>query len=275
MKNIFPDLEIPYDFIGRHLRQSKSVDTVCDDLVNEILQFGHLIDPTSNRFEESPDENLQTLYEVFDSIPRERIRTVYDQFKTEKNPNWYDDLLNQLLAEQINKRRAEPETNAFENNDNYQRLLAILPDIDPDYALEIYLEQFENNYSNKFDFNRFLSNLIEKGYPKVTEKLERLRNERWKENLRNPTFDIEEFLKTFPDPLTYFYDQTKKSSESYKNHAFIYLANAFARVSLDWIENILEQNNHRFASALDQLKQEFSNYHMNKRRSDGKHFGVH
>jgi hypothetical protein len=157
--------------------------------------------------------------------------------------------------------------------DEYNRLLAILPDIDPDYALESYTKFVETS-SNKTDLNILITNLIEHGYVKLTDKLERLRNERLKENLREPKFEIEEFLKTFSNPLVYFYDRTKNLSESYKTHAYIYLANAFARISSDYIKYVLNINNYRFAPTMKQLQEEFYTYHINqnnhkKKSNDG------
>jgi hypothetical protein len=147
--------------------------------------------------------------------------------------------------------------------DEYDRLLAILPDIDPDYALESYMKFVESSSDNK-DLNILITSLIEHGYVKLTNKLERLRNERLKENLRQPKFEIEEFLKTFPNPLEYFYDRTKTVSESYKTHAYIYLANAFARIPSDYIRKKLNENNYRFAPTMKQLQEEFYTYHINK-----------
>ncbi|CAF4601521.1 unnamed protein product, partial [Rotaria magnacalcarata] len=80
-----------------------------------------------------------------------------------------------------------------------------------DYALERYMQYLEHP-SSKPDLNVLITNLIEHGYVKLTEKLECLRNERLKQNLREPKFEINEFLKTFPNPLEYFYDRTKNVS---------------------------------------------------------------
>jgi hypothetical protein len=148
--------------------------------------------------------------------------------------------------------------------DEYERLLAILPDIDPDHAFECYMKFLETSTSDQTDLNILITSLIEHGYVKLTDKLERLRNERLKENVREPKFEIEEFLKTFPNPLEYFYDRTKNVSESYKTHAYIYLANAFARLSSDYIKQILNSNNYRFAPAIKQLQEEFYTYHRKK-----------
>ena len=153
------------------------------------------------------------------------------------------------------------------DSDEYDRILAILPDIDPDYALEMYRGWLDAASATRPDFNRLIGDLIERGYVKLTDKLERSRNERLKENLREPTFNIEEFLKTFANPMDYFYDRTKTVSESYKTHAYIYLANAFARVSGHHIKKILTDHNSRFAPAMKQLREEFFTYHSRASRS--------
>lgn len=153
-------------------------------------------------------------------------------------------------------------------SDEYERLLAILPDIDPDYAFESYMKFLEQSSSSKqTDLTVLITNLIEHGYVKITEKFERLRNERLKENLREPKFEIEEFLKTFPNPLEYFYDQKKNLSESYKNHAYIYLANAFSLLKSDYIREVLILNNYRFAPSLKQLQEDFFTYNKKKSRN--------
>lgn len=225
----------------------------------------------------APDDTIETLYDVFSSLSRDRIQAVYARLKTDKNPNWYDDVVNELLNDNpgpstTGKRSFDAMSVAPDdmNSNEYERLLAILPDIDPDYALESYMKFLEETSSssaaNQTDFDRLVSNLIEHGYVKLTDKLERVRNERLKENLRNPPFEIDDFLKTFADPLVSFYDQSKPRSESYKAHAYIYLANAFARVSSDHIQEVLERVNHRFPPALKQLKEEFFSYHSNTRK---------
>ena len=179
---------------------------------------------------------MQTLYDVFNSIPHDHIESVYTRLKNESNPNWYDDIVNELLSYDVIKPLTTKRSfDEMDINDEYDRLLAILPDIDPDYALETYTKFLETS-SDKKDLNILITSLIEHGYIKLTNKLERLRNERLKENLREPKFEIEEFLKTFSNPLEYFYDQTKTVSESYKTHAYIYLANAFARIPSDHIK---------------------------------------
>ena len=285
MRDIFPEIKIPLEYIGWHIRQSTSIEAICSSFVAEILSFGKVADPTAMTTTSTTtapmtsalDDTLQTLYDVFSSLSRDRIQAVYARVKTDKNPNWYDDVVNELLYD--NPGPSTTEKRSFDtmsvapddmNSNDYERLLAILPDIDPDYALESYMKFLEettsSTASNQTDFDRLVSNLIENGYVKITDKLERVRNERLKENLRNPPFDIDDFLKTFFDPLVSFYDHSKPRSESYKAHAYIYLANAFARVSSEHIREVLERANHRFPPALKQLKDEFFNYHSNTRK---------
>ncbi|CAF1453982.1 unnamed protein product [Adineta steineri] len=302
LHDIFPDIKIPLEFIGWHIRQSTSIETICSNFVAEILSFGKVTDPTkdSNLIEKSSvtsttttasaaaaattvitpstitkDDVLQTLYDVFNSIPHDHIDNVYIRLKNSSNVNWYDDIVNELLSynevKPVTSKRSFDEINIEDeyHPEEYDRLLAILPDIDPDYALESYMKFLEQS-PNKTDLNVLITNLIENGYVKLKDKLERLRNERLKENLREPKFEIEEFLKTFPNPSEYFYDRTKTVSESYKKHAYTYIANAFARVPSDYIKQVLNYNNYRFAPTMDQLQQEFKTYHVNqgKKSSD-------
>ena len=287
---MFPEIHIPLEIIGWHVHHSTNIEAICSNFAAEILSFGKVNDPTKDRkqieenvtptvtsTEASPIINndvLQTLYDVFTSIPRDHIQNTYIRLKDTKNPNWYDDIVNELLSydmtkSSINKRSLDEMY--IEDKfvpDQYSRLLAILPDIDPDYALESYMKYTEAA-SDKTDLNTFITSLIEHGYVKHTDKLECLRNQRLKENLRNPRFEMEEFLKTFPDPLAYFYDRTKNVSESYKYHAYVYLANAFARISSDYIKYVLSNNNYRFAPAMKQLQEEFHTYHVNQKKSSG------
>jgi hypothetical protein len=177
--------------------------------------------------------------------------------------------VNELLSYDIiklttNKRSFdEMDIQDETSSDEYERLLAILPDIDPDYAMECYMKFLETS-ADTTDLNVLITSLIERGYVKLTDKLESQRNEQLKENLREPKFEIEEFLKTFPNPLEYFYDRTKTVSESYKTHAYIYIANAFARLSSDYIKEVLTSNNYRFTPTIKQLQEEFYTYHKNK-----------
>ena len=273
LNDIFPEIKIPLEFIGWHIRQSTSIETICSNFAAEILAQGYVTDPTEIQTAppstEVNDDVLQTLYDVFNSIPHDHIKNVYIRLKNDQTPNWYDDIVNELLSYNNTKpsthKRALSEVHLDDDvsSDEYQRLVAILPDIDPDYAMESYLKFVETSPNDKPDLNQLITSLIEQGYVKLTEKLERQRNERLKENLRHPKFEIEEFLKTFPNPLDYFYDQTKSVSESYKTHAYIYLANAFARVPSDYIRQVLTSMNHRFAPAMKQLQGEFFTYHIN------------
>lgn len=226
------------------------------------------------------DDTLQSLFDVFNEIPQDYIKTVYTRLKDPHNQNWYDDIVNELLSYNViqspTNKRSFDEMNVSEEfvPDEYNRLLAILPDIDPDYALERYMKYAASSLSNQPDLNVLITNLIENGYVKVSEKLERIRNERLKENLRNPKFEINEFLKTFPNPLEYFYDETKTVSESYKKHAYIYLANAFARITSDYINEVLFIHNHRFAPSMKHLQQDFQEYHINHRKSSNNGSGI-
>lgn len=275
LRDIFPEIQIPLDIIGWHIRQSTSIETICENFAAEILAFGGVRDPskdvhppattTAAPFE---DDTLQTLYDVFNAIPRPHIEEVYSRLKKHENPHWYDDIVNELLSYDMikpttmNKRPLDDEAEEI-SSDGYERLLAILPDIDPDYAMESYMKFLETS-TDSSDLNALVTSLIEHGYEKITTQLERRRNERLKENLREPKFEMDEFLKTFPNPLEYFYDRTKTVSESYKTHAYIYLANAFARLSSDYIREILTANNHRFAPSMKQLQEEFFTYHARK-----------
>jgi hypothetical protein len=284
LQDIFPDIKIPLEIIGWHIRQSNSIDAICSNFAAEILSFGSVLDPTEKGSHQplepttstakppsiTNDDTLKTLCDVFNSIPRDHIESVYSRLKNPTNANWYDDIVNELLSYDIIKpsttnKRSFDEMDIQDDNpsDEYERLLAILPDIDPDYALESYMKFLETSPDNT-DLNVLITSLIEQGYVKLTDKLERQRNEQLKENLRNPKFEMEEFLKTFSNPLEYFYDRTKSVSESYKNHAYIYIANAFARLTSDYIREVLEYNNHRFAPTMKQLQEEFYTYHKNK-----------
>jgi hypothetical protein len=275
LHDIFPDVEVPSEYIGWHLRQSISVDTICSNLVSEILSSGQVNDPTSNQPVNSTiniDETLQTLFDVFNHVPRVHVQNTYNRLKNNSSTAWYDELVNELLAYDVldkssstSKRPVDDDTDQLLSN-GYERILAILPDIDPDYAQQCYVSFLETFTTYQKDYNVFISNLIESGYTKITDKIATARHRQLKENLTKYAFNIEEFLKTFPNPLVYFYDQTKNVSESYRTHAYIYLANAFARISSVHIRKVLEYNNYRFPSAIKQLQEEFSTYHVNTRK---------
>ncbi|CAM2727175.1 unnamed protein product [Rotaria socialis] len=287
LRDIFPDVKLPLEVIGWHIRQSTPIETICSNIATEILVYGQAVDPRKSQAEEhtasnapttistpiatTNDDTLQTLYDVFNSIPRDHIDNAYARLKNANNPNWYDDIVNELLSydgdkSATNKRSTDQMiVDDIFVPDEYNRLFAVLPDLDPDYALQRYMQYLEHS-SSKPDLNVLITNLIEHGYVKLTEKLERSRNERLKQNLREPKFEINEFLKTFPNPLEYFYDRTKNVSESYKSHAFIYLANAFASVPIGHIREILSNHNYRFAPAMKQLQEEFQAYHINQRK---------
>ncbi|CAF1135745.1 unnamed protein product [Adineta ricciae] len=282
LHDIFPHVKVPLEIIGWHIHRSTSVDVACSDIAAEILSSGKVTDPTKDASTIEPtttttatasptitDDTLQTLYDVFNTVPRDHIKDVYVRLKNESNPNWYDDIVNELLSydtlQPSTSKRSFDDMNVDDDEfipDEYHRLLAILPDIDPDYALETYMK-FAESSSDKPDLSALITSLIEHGYVKLTEKLERIRNERLKENLRHPKFEIEEFLKTFSNPMEYFYDLTKNVSEAYKKHSYIYLANAFARISSEHIKEVLEMNNYRFAPSMRQLRDEFFTYNMN------------
>ncbi|CAF1552595.1 unnamed protein product, partial [Adineta steineri] len=208
LHDIFPDIKIPLEFIGWHIRQSTSIENICSNFVAEILSFGKVTDPTkdSNSIEKSSatstttasaaaaattviipsitskDDVLQTLYDVFNSIPHDHIDNVYIRLKNSSNVNWYDDIVNELLSynevKPVTSKRSFDEINIEDeyHPEEYDRLLAILPDIDPDYALESYMKFLEQS-PNKTDLNVLITNLIENGYVKLKDKLERLRNE--------------------------------------------------------------------------------------------------
>ncbi|CAF1287862.1 unnamed protein product [Didymodactylos carnosus] len=264
-------------------------------------------------------EELQTLFEVFNTIPRPYITTLYNTMSHINNPNWHDDIVNELLT--YNERQQKPSSASssttsplfpipksvtsttsggslqkrfqiysttpptitteqkkrslssvddsidIENlfiNDEYERILAILPDCDPEYAMEEYSKYLRSiaETHQQQDLNNLITSMIERGYTKIKDKIEQNRNERLKENISNPIFEIEDFLRTFPNPLEYFYDCTKTMSESYQRHAYIYLANAFTRVPSEQIKTILIENNYRFSPSLKQLKTDYNNYHQ-------------
>ena len=91
----------------------------------------------------------------------------------------------------------------------YDRLIGIFPDADPDYLKDI-ANRF---YNNAQEMNSFIEdNLENKTYPTRDEYVQRKKfQEKYHKYFTD--FDVKKFLAEFPDPFTYFEGEERKCEE--------------------------------------------------------------
>ena len=87
---------------------------------------------------------------------------------------------------------------------------------------------------------------------------------------------MDEFLHLFPNAVTDFYDETKSVTDSYREHAVVYLKNAFPVMHAAHIERIFKAHHSHLTPALRQLEKEMEEYAVqtlqSQRGSNDKNF---
>ena len=127
----------------------------------------------------------------------------------------------------------------------------IFPDCDPHYLYE-ELEKLANNQDR---VKAVAMALFENNkYPTQKDAIKRKEKEEMAMKLANLNFDMEDFLKRFPDPKTTFeHSKTGGPSENYKAHVVAQILNDFKKIKTGFLFHVLRKHNFRYAPAFEDL----------------------
>ncbi|KAJ9589904.1 hypothetical protein L9F63_016965, partial [Diploptera punctata] len=130
----------------------------------------------------------------------------------------------------------------------YETLLAILPNADPEYLRE----QCEAIAGNEDDMKTFVSAILEnKQYP-TREEYEKRQKMLELQKKFTEQFSIEGFLEIFPTPVKYFRCE-KNNSKNSRDYAFQYLKGRYRKVAAQDILRVLRQYDYSLTKTCEHL----------------------
>ena len=169
--------------------------------------------------------------------------------------SYEDNSIQQPAEDQLKKKKE----NQFLDDINVIR--ALIPDCEPNYIAErLYAMS-----SLPDRVTQLTTEMIEsKNYPKLKEYLTRLSHEEKKKQWLSMSFHPVEFLKMCPDPLTYYYDGSNSTSQSYIDHCLIHLNNTYPMLHSTYINKIFTDHKKHLSPAIKVLTKEVERYNEGK-----------
>ena len=129
---------------------------------------------------------------------------------------------------------------------------SVIPDIDLDYARRTI-----RSMNPIPSTNDIVTHFLDHGYTKRVKKTfstDTQSQSSLKRSISDIIEDIPKFLSSYPDPIHYFFDTTRKQSESYVNHAKAYLLRAFPSMDKSILEQALAEENSHFLPTVRKLE---------------------
>lgn len=238
---------------------NEEIKTIENNLKNDLVKF-------------LSSEDKYFILNIFPNIKIDKIDGLIQDFYMLLNPNTVDKERRQaLLFEHIygkinsetNEDLINPSTssnaqnlidNKEEREKKYQQdveeIKSIIKDCDP-----THIEELLNKNLDKPDRVReIINHLLEKPYPKLKDYLSKVNRRKKIES--NLEFNIDEFIKVYPNPVEYFYNIPDDiiNDDNYKEHCLIFLRNKFKLISSDSIESHFRANNFRFTQTYHQFE---------------------
>merc|ERR550519_1150973 len=134
--------------------------------------------------------------------------------------------------------------------DDYQTLVNIFPDIDPEYLRE----QSWNIEGDPGQLEAFISSSLEKKSNLPSRKDYEKRKSSRDEQQKIKMLTVNDFLEMFEDPHAHFAETSSAVSELYKKHALFRFRKAFPVVHHTDIVKALEDSNYHFFPALKKIQ---------------------
>ncbi|KAH3844331.1 hypothetical protein DPMN_086589 [Dreissena polymorpha] len=126
-------------------------------------------------------------------------------------------------------------------------LKEIFRDCDPSFLYE----KLVMLYNDSDRVVKIASELFErKDYPKI-EETKGVKSD--KKHPKDVKFDIREFLVKFPDPFNYFENTERMVSDSYKEHALIYVKNTFPFLKDGFLKKVLNSHKYHLLPAITEI----------------------
>lgn len=231
----------------QHLSQSHSLPQI-EAAANEVMLTQNQLKYKSLLMEMFPDADSQYISQQCQSVETEEsIHDVVTQLlETDNYP------CRHTTKEILVESSAGPPTSTVQDKETlkmeYETLIAILPNADPEYLRE----NFEKIGNDENAMKAFVTNALETNtYPTFQEYLKRQKALELQKKYTEQ-FSIEDFLEILPDPFKYFMKE-KKINKECTEMAMAYLSRRYSRIRQVDLRKSLCRNNHNLTLTCQEL----------------------
>ncbi|CAD5120571.1 DgyrCDS9136 [Dimorphilus gyrociliatus] len=198
---------------------------------NTLLKYQHLED-----YQEQCTIELSSIGDL-SKMKQEEDRIAIDAPSTSKEEENVVDYRNEAL---------------IKFQEDVERLRRIFVDCDPNYIFEELENMADNPNRVEILSNRMFE---EKKYPKLVDRLKREKVESRHNSLLNKNLDdMENFLRTFPDPKSTFRDEKATLSFNYKAHVESVIPNYFCWINIQTVNDVISKNGHSLVDIYQELE---------------------
>jgi len=166
-----------------------------------------------------------------------------------------DNVGNEMADTSLSEEELEPlslQARAGGDNiqQNYQTLVNILPNVDPEFLLERCWDIGEDHVA----LEDFIESSLEDNSKLPSKKEYENRKSNQEEEHKIKSLTVSQFLEMWDDPHAYFGDTKTAVSDLYKKHAVFQLRKMFPSIHGVLIEKALEESNHHFIPTLKKVQ---------------------
>jgi hypothetical protein len=200
------------------------------------------------------DGLIQHFYKFIDierNIDKERRQALLFEFIYSKiNSATNEDLINPSTSSFAQNIKNDKENKEKSYQEDVNEIKLIIKDCDP-----THIEELLNTHIDKADRVRIIiDHLLEKPYPKLKDYLAKINRRKKIES--NLEFNMDEFIRIYPNPVEYFYNIPNDIiNDNYKEHCLVFLRNKFKLISSDSIEFHFKANNYRLTPTYHQFEE--------------------
>jgi len=222
------------------------------DHLREI--FPHL--PVSHLMEKAGNSSMADIQKVVESILNGddtpdgndgSVVIVDESSSSENNYINVDEISFEEMADSSMTGEVSPDSPLVDQN--YQTLLTIFPDVDPDFLEKQSWDIGEDPVKLEAFISSSLENKSELPSKKESEKKKAHQDEK----LKIKRLKVVDFLEMWEDPHAHFANISTAVSELYKKHALFQLRIKFPSVHHTLIVKALEETNYHFFPALQKI----------------------
>lgn len=141
-------------------------------------------------------------------------------------------------------------------NADLKELKDIFRDCDPNFLYQ----KLEEKKDGKDRVQTIAAVLFEtKNYPKLKDVLEKEEKIKRKNKVTQMDFEMQSFLKKFPNPVEYFSDTARIVNQNYKDHVLVYLKNSYPYLKEGFFKKVLEKHSGHLAPVVAEIEGELPN----------------
>lgn len=233
-------------------------DDGCD--ISDIVPAGYSERPVSV-FSNSDSlvDDAETVSQILPFVDKEEICLYLELYHDA--PDRVRIVTHELLAKQSKDgaRVMNNDVSDLQAHFDLQHDMAVLAELVSDCDPYYFHKILERHRNERDRLKVITSQMLEKkDYPKLKEKIEQSRREKYRERIIGMNYTVEEFLTMFPKPQETFSNKEKQVSMNYQRHAFIHLQNTFLTMNPSYIRTVMQKYNNHYMLAKRHLENELN-----------------